>query len=90
MIAVVFTTLKGSHDSKSACSFLFFRLIALPSPGLNFLKSCIAMEAGLVSEGNVDALKQLRKLFTIAVELYGHYDDGLWLEYCALERKVVF
>jgi hypothetical protein len=68
----------------------FSRLIALPSPGLNFLKSCIAIEAGLVSEGNTDALRQLRKLFNLAVELYGHYDEGLWLEYCAQERKVIF
>ncbi|KAG0595028.1 hypothetical protein M758_UG132500 [Ceratodon purpureus] len=66
---------------------IYTRLIALPSPGLNFLKSCIAMEAGLVSEGNGDALKQLRKLFNLAVELYGHFDEGLWLEYCSQERK---
>lgn len=70
--------------------FLSFRLIALPSPGLSFLKSCIAIEAGLVGDGNAEALKQLRKLFNIAVEHYGRYDDGLWLEYCAQERRVSF
>ena len=90
MTANLFNTLKRSQVSETMCWFLFFRLIALPSPGLNFLKSCIAMEAGLVSEGNGDALKQLRKLFNLAVELYGHFDEGLWLEYCSQERKVMF
>jgi U3 small nucleolar RNA-associated protein 6 len=66
---------------------VYTRLIALPSPGLSFLKSCIAIEAGLVGDGNAEALKQLRKLFNIAVEHYGRYDDGLWLEYCAQERR---
>lgn len=38
--------------------------------------------------GNVEAIKQLRKLFNVAVELYGHNDKDLWLEYCSQERKV--
>lgn len=66
---------------------IYSRLIALPSPGLNFLKSCIAIEAASVVDGNAEALKQLRKLFNLGVELYGHHDDGLWLEFCAQERK---
>lgn len=75
--------------SQSVSCFLFFRLIALPSPGLNFLKSCIAIEAASVVDGNAESLKQLRKLFNLGVELYGHHDDGLWLEFCAQERKVI-
>lgn len=66
---------------------IYSRLIALPSPGLNFLKSCIAIEAASVVDGNAESLKQLRKLFNLGVELYGHHDDGLWLEFCAQERK---
>ena len=90
MIAYLSTTLRRLQDSETVCWFSFSRLISLPGPSLDFLKSCIAIEASLVSDGNVDALRQLRKLFNTAVELYGHDDDGLWLAYCAQERKVIF
>ncbi|EFJ19658.1 hypothetical protein SELMODRAFT_419083 [Selaginella moellendorffii] len=67
---------------------LYNRFLVLPGPSLYLFKRCIGLEAERGALGDQEAVKCMRRLFDAALEIYGREDVGIWLDYCALEKKV--
>lgn len=66
---------------------MYKRLLALPRPSLKFMQYCIALEANLASLGDNGALKDARRLYDSALDLYPQ-EREVWRSYYDLELKM--
>lgn len=74
-------------DTLAFACWIQHRLLALPRPSLKFMQYCIALEANLASLGDNGALKDARRLYDSALDLYPQ-EREVWRSYYDLELKV--